>query len=217
MSQRSLSPTRSLRARFAVLMGLAGLLFGVIITGVLEWRLESFTFDAQHRALKLAANEISLQLAKDLRARRREIVLAARLLEQSQHRSESSVRDLLESLRREQSSYAWIGLTDPRGIVLGATDGLLEGQDTSARPWFAGAQQGVYLGDPHEAKLLARYMPAEPDSTPVRFVDVAVAMRDSDGQFLGVLCAHLHWSWVWPFGGSASGQAPRVNHRPCPI
>lgn len=193
----SLSPGKSLQARFALLMGLSGLLFGIVVTAILEWRLEAFTFDAQQNALQLAANEVSGRLANDLRAREREVVVLAGLIETTRLTATSDIRGLLEKLRKEQSSYAWIGLTDKAGTVRAATGGLLEGRDASARPWFSGAKRGgVYLGDPHEATLLASYMPPLPDNEPIRFVDVAVQLNGEHDEFQGVLAAHLHWTWV---------------------
>lgn len=186
----------SLRNRFALFMGIGGVVLGVAMTGFLQWRLETFAHEAQRNALKVAANGIAGRLAGDLRAREREIMLAAALIGQSRLSDAAAIRLLLEKLKGEQSSYAWVGLTDASGTVLAATGALLEGRDVSARPWFAGAQQGVYLGDPHEAKLLAEYLQPAGDAEPIRFVDVAVPLHDADGHVRGVLAAHLHWTWV---------------------
>ena len=192
-----LSPAKSLRTRFAIIMGISGLVLGMVVTAILEWQLEAFTFEAQQKSLKVAANELNGRLGKDLRARSREIVMIAGVLEKAHISDRADIRSLLDKLKDEQSSYAWIGLTDVTGKVLAATGGQLEGVDTSARPWFSGARQGgLYLGDPHEAKLLASYMPANADNEPVRFVDVAIALNDADGKLQGVLAAHLHWTWV---------------------
>jgi len=191
------SPARSLRARFVLLMGVGGLLFGLVATGILEWRLETYTFDAQARALKVAANEVGARLGSDLRARNREIVVTAGLLESLRPTSPRDLRRVLERLQQAQPGYAWLGLTDTSGTVLAATGRLLEGVDVSQRPWFAGARKGaLYLGDPHEATLLARHLSPGPDGEPIRFVDVAVPLYDAGGAFLGVLGAHLHWTWV---------------------
>lgn len=176
--------------------GISGLLFGVAVTGILEWRLETFTFNAQQHALKIAANEISGELASDLRARKREIALTAGLLEKTRPADAAEIRALLEKLKQEQPSYAWIGLTDSSGKVLAATGQQLEGRDVAARPWFHAAQKGVYLGDPHSAAPPAGYLPVPADAEPARFVDVAVPLRAANGKLQGVLAAHLHWAWV---------------------
>ena len=52
--------------------------------------------------------------------------------------SPAAVRQVLEELQKSFPDYAWIGLTDMQGKVYAATQVLLEGQDVSQRPWFAG-------------------------------------------------------------------------------
>jgi len=168
--------------RFALLMGTVGLLFGIAAAAVLEWRAESLMDATQRRSLLIAANEISSRIETDLLARQREVGLVAGLLERSDTVEPAMVRDMLDRLKQDQPDYAWIGMVDASGKVLAATGRLLEGVDTSKRPWFAGAQAGSYLGEPHEAQLLATYMPRAANNEPVRFVDVAVPLRRADGR-----------------------------------
>jgi hypothetical protein len=54
-------------------------------------------------------------------------------------------RALLEGMQNTHPYYAWIGLTDNRGTVKIASKGLLEEKNVSARPWFAGAYEGVHF------------------------------------------------------------------------
>ncbi|HEY1092905.1 MAG TPA: diguanylate cyclase, partial [Burkholderiaceae bacterium] len=54
----------------------------------------------------------------------------------------------------------------------------------------------TYLGDVHEAKLLATLLPAKASSEPLRFIDFAAPVRAPDGSVKGVLGAHAHWNWV---------------------
>jgi PAS domain S-box-containing protein len=177
-------------------MGITGLLFGVVVTAVLEWRLEVFTLNSLQHSLNSAANEIGGRLASDLSARKREIVLMAGLIEKTRSTEPSDIRSLLEKVKEEQPSYAWIGLTDAAGKIVAATSQQLEGENVSGRPWFSGAQKGVFLGDPREAMLLRRYLSPAADNEPIRFVDVAVPLHNQEGLFEGVLVAHLHWTWV---------------------
>jgi len=99
-------PANSLRARFALLIGISGVLLGIVVIGILEWKLESYTLDAQQRELKVVANEISDRLAKDIRSRSREISLTGSILERAHISQPDAVRDLLEKLKEEQNSYA---------------------------------------------------------------------------------------------------------------
>ncbi|MGV3742350.1 MAG: diguanylate cyclase domain-containing protein [Burkholderiaceae bacterium] len=103
-------------------------------------------------------------------------------------------RRLLEQMQQTYSSYSWIGMTDLQGKVLAATGGLLEGADVSRRPWFGNALNGIYIGDVHDAKLLASKLP-NPSGEPLRFVDVAFPYTDARGRIAGVICAHMSWKW----------------------
>lgn len=102
---------------------------------------------------------------------------------------------LLDQMRQAHSTYAWIGATDPRGKVVAAAQGLLVGADVSGRPWFTNALQERYVGDVHDAKLLASKLP-NPSGEPLRFVDIAFPYRDPSGAIAGVLGAHILWSWA---------------------
>src|SRR5471030_638570 len=106
----------------------------------------------------------------------------------------AEVRQLLENLQNTFPDYAWIGLTNPDGSIYAGTQGLLEGVDVSARPWFKGGQQQLYAGDYHPATLLGKQLP--PSADPWRFVDVAAPVHRSNGSYRGVLCVHMSWGWA---------------------
>ncbi|NEX59514.1 diguanylate cyclase domain-containing protein [Noviherbaspirillum galbum] len=102
---------------------------------------------------------------------------------------------LLDRMQKTYEHYAWIGMTDTHGRVLAATKGMLVGADVSARPWFGNALKGIYIGDVHDAKLLASKLP-NPSGEPMRFVDVAFPYRDRKGNAAGVVSAHMSWRWA---------------------
>jgi PAS domain S-box-containing protein len=104
-------------------------------------------------------------------------------------------RGILEALQETYPYYAWIGLADTSGKVLVSAQKMLEGADVSQRPWFQNALKGIHLGDVHEAKLLAKLIPAPADE-PMRFVDVAFPYTDKHGKTIGVLGTHLSWHWA---------------------
>ena len=106
----------------------------------------------------------------------------------------AKVRQALESLQNTSPDYAWIGLADPQGKVIAATQGLMEGQNLSQRPWFASGQQGLYAGDLLAASLPGRKGPSAAD--PWRFLDAAAPVLRSDGEPRGVLCVHMSWGWA---------------------
>jgi HD-GYP domain-containing protein (c-di-GMP phosphodiesterase class II)/HAMP domain-containing protein len=146
--------------------------------------------------LSSIAGQLIETLDRDLFERSRELQILATLDALRDERAfRSSQRLLLERVQSSYPDYAWIGLADAQGRVLVSTGGLLEGVDVSSRPWFVGGMQGPFVGDVHEAKLLAELLPA-PDGEPLRFVDVAAPLYSRDGRLIGVLGAHLSWSWV---------------------
>ncbi|WUR16193.1 PAS domain S-box protein [[Empedobacter] haloabium] len=104
-------------------------------------------------------------------------------------------RDTIEQLQGSYPMYAWIGLVSLDGIVRASTGELLEGVDVSKRPWFSGALKGKYVHDVHEAKLLAKLLPAQAGG-PARFVDIAFPVPGENGKPAYVLGAHLHWRWA---------------------
>ena len=104
-------------------------------------------------------------------------------------------RPVLEQLQHTYQHYAWIGVTDMNGTVLAATGGLLETVDVSQRPWFKEARSAPFVGDVHEALLLASLLPGLTDGEPPRFVDVAAPIVRGDRK-IGVLGAHLSWKWA---------------------
>ncbi len=106
----------------------------------------------------------------------------------------ADVRAALDGFVKASPEFAWLGLTDTEGKVLAGANGLLDGVDVSARPWFKGASQRPFVGDVHEAVPLAKLLPRQDE--PWRFVDIAFPVTDEVGQFKGVLGAHLSWTWA---------------------
>lgn len=117
----------------------------------------------------------------------------------------TELQSLLEKLQVTYPDYAWIGLAQPDGKVIASTGGLLVGANVAQRPWFQGALTGPFVGDVHEAVLLAQILP-NPTAEPLRFVDVAVPVYRSDSvddqtessqtRLVRVVGAHLSWQWA---------------------
>ncbi|MES2483321.1 MAG: ATP-binding protein [Pseudomonadota bacterium] len=185
-----------MRARFTLAMGTSGIVLGLMLTAFLEWRIEANIREEVRDMLRLAAHHIADRLAEDLRDRHNELRLMATIVGATGAPDVPVVRRVLGDLKKREPAYAWIGLTDAKGKVLAATDGLLEDRDVSARPWFEAALRGAFFGDPHEARLLAAYMKPSADGEPLRFLDVAVPVVDAQGRTLGTFAAHVHWGWV---------------------
>ncbi len=139
------------------------------------------------------ANQTTSRLDQSMFERYREVRLIANRLNGPLDLAE--VKREIDALQESYPTYAWIGVTDPSGRVLAATRNMLEGADVSQRPWFQNALKGQTMGDVHEALLLAQLM-GNPGGEPMRFVDIAFALKDDSGQITGVLGVHLSWKWA---------------------
>lgn len=152
----------------------------------------------EHTALKLTglAEQVALRLDRGMYERYREF----QLISMRPTLGDPAVpvvekQRLLDELQARHASYSWIGATDVDGKVVAAAQGLLSGVDVSKRPWFTNALRGQYVGDVHEAKLLATKLP-NPTGEPLRFVDIAFPYREAGGSVAGILGAHIDWRWA---------------------
>lgn len=179
-------------------MAFAGL--SIVLTLVLAGIIGLVTIDEVKSSIGHSLEQLALQtsdkLDRGMFERYREVRLMADRADLfGAHRALDTRRRVLDDLQRTYPFYAWLGITDLDGRVLAATRRQLEGEDVSKRPWFGNALRGVYLGDVHEALMLARLQP-DSGSDPKRFVDIAFPYRDRDGKIAGVLAAHLSWQWA---------------------
>jgi diguanylate cyclase (GGDEF)-like protein len=108
----------------------------------------------------------------------------------------TELRHALEQLQETFADFAWIGFADRNGKVVASTGGLLQGASVAARPWFKEGLQRMAVGDVHEAVLLASLLAQRTNAEPYRFVDIAVPVRNSEGELVGVLGGHLNWDWA---------------------
>ncbi|MDB5792761.1 MAG: sensor histidine kinase [Massilia sp.] len=200
---------RGLGAQLAV----AFCLLSVVLTGALVTLFERRAIaqiEAQiGQGLADLAAQTSDKLERGMFERYREVALiAARtgLIEAS----EGSRIRRAETLARVQHSYSyyeWLGIANVDGEVLASGNNLLVGVNVASRPWFREGLRGGFVGDVHEAVLLAKLLPAQPG--PRRFVDVAFPFADADGKVRGVLGAHLSWTWAREVERSVIGAANR--------
>jgi diguanylate cyclase (GGDEF)-like protein len=153
--------------------------------------------EAAGETLHSGARNAADLLGANLRERELEVLI----LSQAPHLVEgpldsAAVKGSLDLRKRLRSEYAWLGLADAEGQVRAATEGMLVGVSVAARDWFKAAAQSPFLGDVHEAKLLAKLLPAPAYGEPLRFIDFAAPVIGRDGQLRGVIGTHAHWSWV---------------------
>jgi HD-GYP domain-containing protein (c-di-GMP phosphodiesterase class II) len=171
---------------------IAALLQSVLVGTLARRQVES---DIGGRLLDLSAHVTGI-LDRSMFERYREIEILATLAPfRDPATPRAELRAMLETLQRSYREYAWIGVTDAEGTVIASTGQLLEGERVAERPWYQGAQAGTFVGDVHEALLLAQLLP-NPSDEPLRFVDVATPLYDAQGDYIGVLGAHLSWAWA---------------------
>jgi diguanylate cyclase (GGDEF)-like protein/PAS domain S-box-containing protein len=146
------------------------------------------------RYLQINADALRDALDRGMAQHYEEVHVIARLDAVARQRDPAQVRRVLEDVRLSFSQFTWVGLTDAQGVVVASADGLLEGLNVSARPWFKGASQASFVGDVHAAVLLEKLLPRQAE--PWRFVDIAVPIVNARGELQGVLGTHLSWTWA---------------------
>lgn len=150
----------------------------------------------QDRMLSLISMQMAERLASNLYDRFSDLQSLSVLdVIRDPHASSHKKRLVLDQLKSSYPSYAWVGITDTKGKVLASSGGVLEGVDVSQRLWFQEGQKGPWVGDVHEAKLLAKVLLADRDGAPLRFADVTTKLTNEKGLFTGVIGAHLSWTW----------------------
>ncbi|MBF0270413.1 MAG: PAS domain S-box protein [Alphaproteobacteria bacterium] len=196
----------SLRVSIATVVSCAVLL--AIVTEVVWQRLYH---DAMER-VRTAAVSASDHLDREMHYRFRDLGSAGVLLSGHPH-DDGDWGRIIEHLHQAYSDYSWVALVAPDGIVRVANRDLLVGQSVAERPWFAPSLEGPYIGDVHEAVLLSKLLGPDADGQALRFVDFGFPMRNEGGEVIGVLAAHLNWSWaknvLAPFEPSSISGASR--------
>ncbi|MBW4417691.1 MAG: PAS domain-containing protein [Myxacorys californica WJT36-NPBG1] len=192
----SLNPNRSLKARLGVATG--GIV--ILLCLLLSWSVGNTTQErlqaTQGEALAELASQMADKLDRGMFERYREIqILAALPSIRNPNALVAEQRSLLNQTQQTYPDYAWIGITNKRGIVTASTQGILEGVDASSKDWFRKAQVRPFVGDVHRAKLLEPIL-QRPNQEPLRFLDLAAPLKDEQGNLQGVIAAHLNWEWA---------------------
>ena len=191
-----LNPRNSLRAQISLVSGLMTLLLSLILSYFAA-------ASSQHQIernegesfVRRAQNALEV-MDRGMFERSREIRNAA-ILEDIREPNVpiARKREILERLQSTFNAYAWIGICDAQGIGSVGTGKYLEGKDLSKRPWCSKGRDKPYIGDVHDALLLAKLLP-NPDGQPFYLVDVAAPVIDRRGVLQGVLCGHIYWKWA---------------------
>jgi PAS domain S-box-containing protein len=187
----------------------ASILLTLLLLGVIEITVtRQIQRDIGNNLAELAA-QMSSRLDRSMFERYREVQLMTERISASDHPGifDDEDRRELDALQRTYPYYTWIGVTNEVGKVVISTKGILSNADVSARPWFRNARNGIFMGDVHEAKLLASLLP-NPGVEPLRFVDIAFPYKQGSSAS-GVLAAHLSWEWARDIRRSIVEALPR--------
>lgn len=190
-----MSSSHSLRSRFAILIAL--------LVASLSWLLGALIGnDATQRIREEVGRDLAEvsfmmvdRLDRDMQSRAAMLQVIGKLRALTEPDDIVEIRVLLDRLQAEFPSIAWIGFTDAQGKVLASSNGVLEGVSIAQRPVYLEAQQDVFIGDVHEAVLLAKLLP-NPTGEAMKFVDISLPVFAPDGRLVGVLASHLSWSWA---------------------
>ncbi|MFT3858806.1 MAG: diguanylate cyclase [Aquabacterium sp.] len=201
---------QSFRTQIALLFGITAMAVILLISAITTRMLSGHVAKEQGEALQTLAQSTAVLLGEGLHERLREIELMADGFGASGESLDAPVvRQTLDRAQKTRQQYSWIGLTTPDGLVRTATQDMLIHKDVSARPWFQQALNGPHVGDVHEAKLLAKVLPAAHNGEPLRFVDFAAPVRGINGVVNGVLGAHADFAWVREVIGSLRSESAR--------
>lgn len=185
------------RSRMALLFGLLSMLVGLPTYYFVSQSHRSQLLEDRRAVLQGVAKAAATVIAENLVERRREIELLAQSEAFTQLPLDSqTLTQSLERLKRSYPHYSWIGVTDTSGVVKAATSHHLVNLSAAQRPWFQQGLQGTFVGDLHEAKLLAPLLPRPESGQPIRFIDFASPVVSPDGERRGVLASHAHWQWA---------------------
>jgi HAMP domain-containing protein len=185
--------TLGIRSVIVVICAAIALLSGSILIVASATIARDVTERESAGVLRALGREVSATLARALYVQWRELAGLRLFAEASQNPDELRLR--LNTVARLNERYAWIGVAQPNGTVVVATDGVLERASVAERPWFRAGLQGNFAGDVHEAVLLQRII-APNASEPIRLIDFAAPLRRPDGAVFGVIGSHVSWNAV---------------------
>ncbi|TFD99430.1 sensor domain-containing diguanylate cyclase [Jeotgalibacillus salarius] len=185
----------SLQARLAIIFAITTILLILIFSIVYGQRSINQMETEIGNSLSDTAYMMENNLNQYMWSRYGETILLSSLPAIRQPDSGEEIEYLFNQLQSTIPSFSWIGFTDQNGTVLAATDSILKGADISARPVYTEALENPFIGDVHEAVLLADLLP-NPTGEAMKFVDISTPIYDYNDQFIGVLATHLSWEWV---------------------
>lgn len=185
----------SLKARFAISSVLMVVLSALLAASLVSDFASRQVRDDAGRFLAESAFQVSDKLDREMWHSAKELELLAKLDVFSADEGQRQAQVVIDQLHKASPAFAWIGFTNDEGLVLAASNGVLLGQSIAHRPVFLGGRNKLFVGDVHEALMLADLLP-NPTGEQMKFVDLSVPVLAADGTRRGILAAHLSWAWV---------------------
>ncbi|WP_448206175.1 diguanylate cyclase domain-containing protein [Azospirillum sp. sgz302134] len=186
---------RGLRTTVALTSAALVLGVSVVLAGLTGMRSRERIETEIGHSLSEAADQMADKLDRSMWARSSEVAMLAKFAVAPALGDPAAMRRLLDDFKATFPTVSWMGIVDPKGKVLAATDGILDGADISARPVYRNGLDGLFVGDVHDAVLLAKLLP-NPSGEAMKFVDISTPVRDARGQVVAVLATHLSWEWT---------------------
>ena len=186
----------SFNLKFSILVGILTFTIAIIVG--------FYSNSISQKQLEINSGESLVKLSKrvndildrEMLERYREIKFAASLPVMTNEKSTiNEKREFIQKIKNNYNHHEWIGYALPDGTVEVGTNGYLEGKNVKARPWHPNGLEAAYIGDVHDALLLAKLLPNNSGEA-IYFSDVAFPVINNEGKTLGVLCTHLTWQWT---------------------
>lgn len=189
--------TPSLRQAMGASFGALALV-AIAVTALLAGReAEQLARANEIEELRVLSDNLADQLDKGMFERWRDIRVAAAMPSMRDPDLPVAVRRaILRQLHDTYPDYALVGFIEPGGRVIADSRSLTEGADASSRVIFQHGRERPAVEDVHDAIILAGLLPRRPDGFPSRFVDFAAPVIGDDDMLVGVVAAHLNWSWA---------------------
>lgn len=194
--------TLTLSAALFGFVFLCALAFASVSAGLVLDRISRFQNEVLNQAVTVRGTHAGTEFARTLndlwetlQAIRRDPALS----------EPSRLRGALEAVVGDGRRVSWAGFARTDGVVVAASNGLLEGVDVSTRPWFQRGLAGDFAGDVHEAVLLNGLLGGS-DSDPFRFLDLAGRVIGPDGEVAGVIGFHIDFDWAKAYLGELARE-----------
>lgn len=189
----NLDPRHSLATAIGWLVVALSLAFAMVAALWLGDMARTSLLQQHSRQMALNADQLAAEVNQAFAARLQSLQAAATLL--GTDVGSETPRALLHELESAYPEFEWIGLADVKGVVIAASDGLLEGGSAAQRPWFTQGLKGPWVGDAHDA-VLDKKLPPPPHAELHRSVGLAAPVRNLQNHVVGVVGARLDWRWA---------------------